>query len=311
VAVLIISAMLASLSFVRNISLLFFVVLFLGLGQGATEVGSNIGVIRIHNGNAGPFMNGLHLSFGIGATFCPIILSLFLRCYGSPRYAFCVLAAYTALAGILALMLPEGKAMLRQRVPAIINTHKPFLIILFAVLFLSNLAVETSFSGWIHSYAVYTELVDVTAANYLTSAFWAALTLGRLTGIVFVRILGTAKLLFITCIAAAITPVVFLLFPAIPAILWITAILLGFFQASIIPAAMTLAGEQKILTGTVAGIFVAASSIGGMIPTFADSLIFSIGPRTFPALLVICQGITFISLVGILQKIQDAEARVK
>jgi fucose permease len=91
-----------------------------------------------------------------------------------------------------------------------------------------------------------------------------------------------------------------LFFPGSLTSLWITTILGGLFQASIYPAVFTLAGERKIVSGGVAGVFVAASSLGGMIfPPLIGALMQSAGLGALPAVITMIQVMTFVSFLGI------------
>ncbi len=47
----------------------------LGLSQSFIDVGSNLMVVWAHGQNVGSYMNGLHLSFGIGTLVAPLILA--------------------------------------------------------------------------------------------------------------------------------------------------------------------------------------------------------------------------------------------
>src|SRR5690349_1801639 len=51
------------------------IVLILGLAKGALDVGCNTLLLWVHNENVGPFMNGLHAFFGLGAFIAPLIVA--------------------------------------------------------------------------------------------------------------------------------------------------------------------------------------------------------------------------------------------
>ena len=55
--------------------LLLLVVLSLGTAQGTLDVGGNTLLMWGHREKIGPFMNGLHFVFGIGAFLSPIIIA--------------------------------------------------------------------------------------------------------------------------------------------------------------------------------------------------------------------------------------------
>ncbi|HEY3474975.1 MAG TPA: MFS transporter, partial [Anaerolineales bacterium] len=55
--------------------MLFSIVLVLGLAKGALDVGCNTLLLWVHNEAVGPFMNGLHAFFGVGAFIAPLIVA--------------------------------------------------------------------------------------------------------------------------------------------------------------------------------------------------------------------------------------------
>ncbi|NJN94713.1 MAG: MFS transporter [Anaerolineales bacterium] len=55
--------------------LLIAVMLFLGLVEGAVDVGGNTLLVWVHRHRVGPYMNGLHFFFGVGAFLSPLIVA--------------------------------------------------------------------------------------------------------------------------------------------------------------------------------------------------------------------------------------------
>ena len=54
---------------------------------------------------------------------------------------------------------------------------------MIALLLFLFVAAEASYGGWVYTYALKLGIGSATTAAYLTSAFWGALTLGRLVSI--------------------------------------------------------------------------------------------------------------------------------
>jgi fucose permease len=296
--VLFIAVPLLSLSFAGSLPLLFGSVLILGLCLGAAEVGAGTGIIRLHGAGVGPYMTGLHLSYCVGAIISPLIISGFLYSYASIRPAFWLMAAAAATAGFFILLVPRADSAGKKETASAKGT--PVFIVFFAAILLFASAAESSFSGWVYSYAIKTKMAREGLAGILTSAFWGAMTFSRFAGIFLVTLLGARRLLFIACLGSVFSMSGLLFFPGSLTSLWLTTILSGFFQASIYPAVFTLAGERKIVSGGVAGIFVAASSLGGMIfPPLIGSLMQSVGLGAFPAVITMIQAMTFVSFLGI------------
>jgi fucose permease len=294
-----IALMLVFLSFIPNLFLLFAAVLFLGLGLGVAEVGGQRGIIRLHGANVGPYMNGLHLSYCVGAIVSPLVIAAFLHYHASVRAAFWLLAALALFAGFITLRLAQNGSASQEETA--ILPCPPLLVVFFSALILFSGGAESCFSGWIYSYALQTGLAREGLAGVLTSVFWGAMTFGRLAGVYLVRRLGARRLLGISCTGAAFSLSVLVFFPPTLGGLWLSTILAGLCQASIIPVTFTLAGERKIVSGSVAGIFVAASSFGGMVfPSLAGHLMQTLGFSCFPVFTAGIQIFIFISFLGIL-----------
>ncbi len=273
-------------------------ILVLGLAQGTAETGANTGVVRLHGDRAGPFMNGLHLSFGVGALLSPLLLSASRAGTGSFRAAYFGFAVLAVLAGLWILRLPEHRGDAGSGADR--GGRNPFLAGALACLLFFTVAGEAGFANWAFSYARKAGLATEAGSGFLTSAFWTSLTLGRLVGIALVRRLGPFRLLALILPGALAGSVVFLVFQDSVWAIWTASVLLGFFQASVVPAAFTLAGDLGILSGSAAGLFGAAASLGGMsFPWLIGRYFDSSGGAVFPALIAASQAAALACLGGI------------
>jgi fucose permease len=296
-ALVFIAAVLGILSYAQSLTLLFAAVFFLGLSLGASEVCCQTSIIRLHGAGVGPYMNGLHLSYCVGAVISPLAIGFMHSRSGVPT-AFRLMAAAAACAGFLALRLHGAgtslkKELVRVKVPACV-------VVFFAAVLLFSSAAESSFSGWVYSYALKNSGATEALAGILTSAFWLAMMTGRLAGVYLVGALGAFRLLFISGAGAVFSMTGLFVSGGSLAGLWIATILAGLFQASIIPLVFTLAGEKKIASGPVAGFFVASSSLGGMVfPSLLGSLMQSSGFGFFPVGIAAMQLMGFASFVAV------------
>ena len=84
-------AILAS-GFVSSFGALIGAFLVIGLAGGAIDVGGNTLMVWQRQGNVGPFMNALHLCFGIGALLAPLLINRSVAWGGDVRIAFGVVA---------------------------------------------------------------------------------------------------------------------------------------------------------------------------------------------------------------------------
>ncbi|MEZ4605435.1 MAG: MFS transporter [Deinococcales bacterium] len=76
----------------KTLILLAIIMMLVGATESVVDIGGNTLLIWLHREKVGPFMNGLHFSFGIGAFLIPLIIDASRRYFGSPAQAFYLLA---------------------------------------------------------------------------------------------------------------------------------------------------------------------------------------------------------------------------
>ncbi len=89
--------------------LLILVMLLLGVAQGALDVGGNALLLWTYGSKVGPYMNGLHLFFGIGAFIAPVLVAQSIRAMDNLNLAYW---------GMAALMLIPAVGLLFMRSPS-------------------------------------------------------------------------------------------------------------------------------------------------------------------------------------------------
>ncbi len=260
--------------------------LLLGMFEGVLDVGGNTLLVWLHGEKVGPYMNALHFFFGIGAFLSPVIVAQVLGISGGVTWAYWALALLIAPVAVFLLRLPSPSALAETRsAPGDTTTAAPrgsnaLLVVLIAAFFFLYVGSEGSFGGWIATYAKATGLGDATTAAYLTSAFWGALTLGRLLSIPLAARLRPRVLLFGDLIGCLLSVLVIIAWPGAPLALWIGTFGAGFSMASLFPTMISFAGRHMTTTGkTTAWFFVGASSGGMVIPWLIGQLFESVSPR--------------------------------
>ncbi|MBN2116547.1 MAG: MFS transporter [Anaerolineales bacterium] len=244
--------------------ILFTIVLVLGFAKGALDVGCNTLLLWVHNETVGPFMNGLHAFFGLGAFIAPLIVAQVLSATGDIYWVFWIFAfaAFPIAALVWSLPSPASRAVPAQ------HEHAPFPIlpvIIMVLCFVLYVGGEVGYGNWIYTYAFKLNFGTEITAAYLTSAFWGSFTLGRLFGIWVSTRMKPVTILTIDFAGCLLSLGLILFFRESAVILWIGTILLGISQASIFPTFLTLAEERMHITGTIAGLFLVGAGTGGMI----------------------------------------------
>jgi FHS family Na+ dependent glucose MFS transporter 1 len=243
---------------------LFTIVLILGIFKGALDVGCNTLLLWVHQEHVGPFMNGLHAFFGVGAFVAPLIVAQVLSTTGDIYWVYWLfgIAAIPLALWIWTLPSPPPRLVPVQHQ----NAAFPILPVLVMVLcFVLYVGGEAGYGSWIYTYAFTLRFGTEVTAAYLTSAFWGSFTLGRLLGIWVSTKAKPSTILYLDFAGSICSIGLILLFPQSNIILWIGTLLFGISQASIFPTFLTLAEEHMHITGTVAGLFLVGAGIGGMI----------------------------------------------
>ena len=262
------------------------VLLLVGMFEGALDVGGNTLLVWLHGEKVGPYMNALHFFFGVGAFLSPVVIAWALAASDGVTWAYWILALLIAPVAVAVLRLPSPPAPAEtSSEPESTSTTAPrrksaLLVTLIAAFFFLYVGSETSFGGWIATYAKAAGLGDATTAAYLTSVFWGALTLGRLLSIPLAARLRPRTLLFADLVGCLLSVLVVIAWPGVPAALWIGTFGAGFSMASLFPTMISFAGRHMTTTGkTTAWFFVGASSGGMIIPWLIGQWFESTGPR--------------------------------
>ncbi len=244
--------------------MLLVITLIAGFAKGSLDVGGNTLILWVHHEQVGPFMNGLHALFGLGAFVGPLIVARVLAVTDNIYWVYWTLAIAAFPIAVLIWSLPSPSA---RPTP---EEHKdmpvPVLPLAIMVLcFVLYVGAEVGFGNWIYTYALQLGLGTEITAAYLTSAFWGSFTLGRLIAIPISTRLRPLTILYLDFAGCLLSLGLILLFRDSGIILWIGSILLGLSFASIFPTFLTLSEERMHVTGTMAGWFLVGGSIGGMI----------------------------------------------
>ncbi len=279
VTLLIMAAMMALAPLMSLLWLLTTVLLVVGIAEGTLDVGGNTLLVWVHGHKVGPFMNGLHFFFGVGAFLSPIIVAQAVLMSGDITWAYGVLAL---------LMVPVAVWLLRLDSPVVPVLAKDspaaqtnyLLVVLVALFFFLYVGAEVSFGGWIFTYATALGLAGETNAAYLTSAFWGALTAGRLLAIPIATRLRPRLILLADLGGGMVSLGLILLWSDSLIAAWLGTLGAGFSMASIFPTTLSLTERRMTITGRVTGWFFVGASAGGMfLPWLIGQLFESIGPQ--------------------------------
>lgn len=270
------------------------ILLIVGLAEGSLDVGGNTLIMWAHGSKVGPFMNGLHFFYGVGAFLAPILVAVAINVTGSYGAAYWFIGL---------LILPVAFAFSRIASPTRVNSssasdqkaYSQKLVVLLVIFFFLYVGAELGFGTWAFTYATRLNLADATTAAYITSAFWGALTVGRLLGVPISARLRPKTVIWIDLAGCLVSMTAIVLMPNSTLIFWFGAILLGLSMASIFPTVLSLAEKRLQISGKITGWFFVGASLGGMVIAWViGQLIEPIGP---PAAMWIILGDIIASII--------------
>ncbi|MCD4672000.1 MAG: MFS transporter [Anaerolineaceae bacterium] len=302
------AATFAVVPMISNFGLLLLVGLVMGFAAGLLLAGSNTLLVWVHADNVGPWMNGLSFFNGMGGFVAPIIITGFLTMTGQMQGAFWAIALLVAAAGAGMFFVPSPAIRKTADVPGAEGSGRFGLVILFALVFLLYGGAEISFSSWLYTFVVKLHSNATTTAAMLTSAFWAAMAVGRLLAIPVSTRLRPRAILIIDFSGAMASLIVLLTLAESLTALWVGTIGFGFFMASFFPVWLVFIDNRIKVDGKINGIFIAASAAGGMFfPWLAGLMFDTIGPLATMAMILVTLLIAA-CIFGVMTRIQPAQA---
>ena len=277
-----------------------------GFAEGFVNTGANALLVWTHGEKVAPFMNGLHFFFGLGAFLSPFLVAQMVGVAGGYRWAYWVLAAFAALVGLRMLTMagsPHPSQAHTREIAQKSPGPVPVALVISAMLFLFfYVGAEITFGGWVYTYAITLNLASAAGAAYLTSAFWAAFTIGRLISIPAATRFTSRQVILTASLGCLAVLILGIFFSGSSLTLWLMAIGLGFCMAPIWPTGFTLAGQSIAMTGRITGIILLGDSFGGMVlPTVVGKVIEGSGPRAMVYLVFSSLVLNLLAFAGMLR----------
>lgn len=271
--------------FTRSVEALFAVMVAYGVAVNWLDVGANTLIVRVHGAKVGPYMNTLHLSFGVGGGIAPLIVGRSYALTDDVALAYWFIAALLVPLLFWVLRLPAPPQVRASPDDARVRTPIGLLLAL-GFFFFSMVGVEVMGSQWTFALGERIGLSREVGAPMLASTFWWAYSLARLISIPISTRLSPGKIVVIdlvgTLICAGIT-LAGLSLPNAQTLVWVGVAGGGLFIASAFPSMLSFIGSRMPLTGAVTGPIFAASNLGVMaIPWSIGQLFDVVGPSSLP-----------------------------
>jgi FHS family Na+ dependent glucose MFS transporter 1 len=249
-----------------------------GCMGGAIDVGGNILLVWMAPKRLGSLMSILHLFFGVGAFLSPLFISQAILLAGDINWGYWALSLLIFPVGIAFLWLPSPRPKAENDRPR--ETFRAYLLPIVIAIFLAlYVGAEVGFGGWIYTYTLKKGLANQVHAGYLTSAFWAAYTGGRLVSALLALRLDPRSILGGSLAGSLVSLLIISLFQTSLIAVWCGAIGFGLFMGPIFPAAITFASRIMRLTGAITGLFLVGASMGSIsLPWIIGQLFERMGP---------------------------------
>jgi FHS family Na+ dependent glucose MFS transporter 1 len=306
IAQLLAAALIALIPFTPWFWLLLAILVCKGFADGFINTGANTLLVWTHGEKVGPFMNGLHFFFGLGAFLAPFLVAQVVGVAGGYRWAYWALAAFATLVGLRMLTLSGSPQPTHARDSETVRPARgpiSYPLVIAAMLFLFfYVGAEITFGGWVYTYAVTLNLASAAGAAYLNSAFWLAFTIGRLISIPAATRFAPKQVILAALSGCLSILALGIIFSGLSAVLWIMALGLGFCMAPVWPTGFTLAGQSINLTGKITGVILLGDSFGGMVlPALVGQVIEGSGPRAMVYLVFGSLVLNLLAFTGMLR----------
>jgi fucose permease len=270
------------------LSLTFASTVLAGLGAGAIVVTNNLLVAQLFPARSTSMLNLANVFYGIGAVLGPALAGQSLRLFGTALLAIWGGAALMLILMAAIVRLPDVQSVQAEAAADHAGpVWRSAALWMLGALVLLYVGMETGIGGWATAYMQRTTAQDVATAALTASAFWLALTGGRVIGTFAGMRLASATLLTI-CIGVALGGALLLQASIGHALLsTAAAVIMGLALGPIYPTALAItAATFRRGTGTATSIVMALGSVGGMSLPWLLLVLLERGPMLSTLLIV-------------------------
>jgi fucose permease len=235
-------------------------------------------------------LNGANVFFGVGAILGPVIVGQADERLGMPQSALWLGSAMILALAPLVLWLagaPDPVGPADAGAPS--GPRRAATAWLLGILLLIYTGTEVGFAGWVTIYMQRSAGLSIAEATLVASAFWLALTAGRMLGAALgMRV--TARALLLTSLAGLLAGAALLaLSVGAPGPSLAGAILLGLSCGPVFPTALSVITMAARGDGGAAGLALGLGNCGGLVlPALFGLLLASYGPPAMIGVVLAC-----------------------
>jgi FHS family Na+ dependent glucose MFS transporter 1 len=258
-----------------------------GVCLGGNDVGGNTLVMWAFGDKSGPSLNAMYLFAGVGGLISPLVIGRFLIAGLDFKWAYWMLGTLILPVALWLVTRPSPER--RSSTHSTTSGQVNYLIVTFVgILFFIYVGIEVSFSGWIYTFTITSNLGSISTAAILTSVFWMALTFGRFIAIPIASRVHPMTILRGNMIGALLSLGLILLFPNSIYTVVIGTVGFGISLASNFPSTYSLAERYLDISGRMTGLLVSCGSLGAMFtPWFIGHFMERLSPIALVATLFV------------------------
>ncbi|MDH3292863.1 MAG: MFS transporter [Acidimicrobiia bacterium] len=238
----------------RSVPLLVAAFAVVGAGSLAVSTCTNALLVRRRDSSIGRGLSILHLCFGLGAIFAPLMA------YLSVNLAFWSSAVAVAALGLTALRLPTPAPA--ESGTEHMNTTLTVMV-LAAAFYWVYVGIELGFAGWLATYGLAVGF-DPAAVAWLNSGFWIAFTAGRALVSLPRRELVPRSVVATGLGLLLAGAVVLVAGNGAAVAVWWGTVLVGLAVAPQFPMMMTYLDRRILLTGRFTSLMLAGAAAGNL-----------------------------------------------
>lgn len=276
----------------------------LGIVSSTVDVGSNTLIQWAHGERVGPYMNALHVAFGIGGALAPPTVAMSLQAVSGVQFAWAVVAALCLLTALAALRTPAPPPSAAQA-QGTKNKISPLVLLPLGVTFFLYVGAEASLVTWLTDYGVLMGMDRVGAATALATGFWVTYIVGRLTAIALTRRIAPLRVALGGLVLGALAAILFVLSSAHAeggnAPLWVAVLAMGLGFGPVFPNAVSVAGARLGATsGLTSFLFVVAGAGATFWPWWVGQRIDATAGGVVPWVAAACMAGSFVGFSAFL-----------
>ncbi|KAI1503700.1 major facilitator superfamily domain-containing protein [Biscogniauxia marginata] len=256
---------------------------FIGFGFAVSLAIGNVFCANLRRGTT--MLGAMHGSYGLGGTVGPLVATALVSS-GAPWSRYYLLTLAIALwnagfagwsfwhyekeaAGVVPALAPTSSRTTANQVGALLGALRSRVVLLGAVFIFAYQGAEVSISGWVISFLIATRDGDPSSVGYVTSGFWAGITLGRFLLSPLGARWGEKRFVYLVVVGATVFELLVWLVPNIVGEA-VSLAVVGLLLGPVFPCAAALFTRSLSRQEQVSGLSLisAVGSSGGAIAPF-------------------------------------------